>query len=211
MLRLLAVLTLLTAGGLLFLISGAHDDADAHASAKLTSPTQNEKLQRRASVGVPAAMAAQVSTAVTQDNLASAKGPNSTSASVSGERNFLLRPTRLTSAGASTLPQTEPGAQPSSPLAKTLVERAPDIPAVHEPAPALRRLASTGSSAASAPSIPRANGVDLNTASVDELNRLGGGMIGRAIIQGRPYASPDDLVRKRVVSRATFNRIKSHL
>ena len=50
--------------------------------------------------------------------------------------------------------------------------------------------------------------VDLNSASVRDLNKLrGGGMIGRAIVRGRPYKSVDDLVRKRVLTRSTFRRI----
>jgi DNA uptake protein ComE-like DNA-binding protein len=52
---------------------------------------------------------------------------------------------------------------------------------------------------------------DLNTASIDELNRLGGGMIGKAIVRGRPYASPEELLRKRVVSRAKFDRIAARV
>jgi DNA uptake protein ComE-like DNA-binding protein len=52
---------------------------------------------------------------------------------------------------------------------------------------------------------------DLNTASIDELNRLGGGMIGKAIVRGRPYASPEELLLKRVVSRAKFDRIAARV
>ncbi|WP_026175597.1 helix-hairpin-helix domain-containing protein [Methylobacterium sp. 88A] len=54
--------------------------------------------------------------------------------------------------------------------------------------------------------------VDLNTASVAELNGLkGGGMIGRAIAQRRPYASVDQLLSKRVLSRSTYERIKNQV
>lgn len=60
---------------------------------------------------------------------------------------------------------------------------------------------------------PRAMAVvDLNTASVAELNRLkGGGMIGRSIVQKRPYASVDQLLSKRVLNRATYERIKDQV
>lgn len=60
---------------------------------------------------------------------------------------------------------------------------------------------------------PRALSVaDLNTATAAELNRLrGGGMIGRAIIQRRPYASVDQLLSKRVLSRGTYERIKDQV
>jgi DNA uptake protein ComE-like DNA-binding protein len=53
--------------------------------------------------------------------------------------------------------------------------------------------------------------VDLNSASVAALNALGGGMIGRAIVGGRPYASPEDLLAKRVLNRATYERIKDQI
>jgi DNA uptake protein ComE-like DNA-binding protein len=50
--------------------------------------------------------------------------------------------------------------------------------------------------------------VDLNTASLEELNDLGAGRIGRAIIRGRPYASAEDLVTKKVLRRSDFEKIK---
>ena len=54
--------------------------------------------------------------------------------------------------------------------------------------------------------------VDLNTASVADLNRLqGGGTIGRAIVAKRPYASVDQLLSKRVLSRAVYDRIREQV
>jgi len=54
--------------------------------------------------------------------------------------------------------------------------------------------------------------VDLNTASVADLNRLrGGGAIGRAIVAKRPYASVDQLLSKRVLSRSVYERIKDQV
>ncbi|AWN52763.1 helix-hairpin-helix domain-containing protein [Methylobacterium sp. 17Sr1-1] len=58
---------------------------------------------------------------------------------------------------------------------------------------------------------PSSGTVDLNTASVAELNGLGGGMIGKAIIAKRPYASPGELLSKRVLSRATYDKIKGQV
>lgn len=52
--------------------------------------------------------------------------------------------------------------------------------------------------------------VDINTASVEELNRLGG-RFGRAIIAGRPYTSIDELVSRRVLTRSTFAEIKDRI
>lgn len=54
--------------------------------------------------------------------------------------------------------------------------------------------------------------VNLNTATVAELNGLkGGGAIGKAIVQRRPYASVDQLLAKRVLSRATYERIRDQV
>lgn len=54
--------------------------------------------------------------------------------------------------------------------------------------------------------------VDLNTASVADLNRLrGGGPIGRAIVNKRPYTSVDQLLTKRVLSRAVYERVKDQV
>lgn len=69
----------------------------------------------------------------------------------------------------------------------------------------------SGDDAARADGQPTETGlVDINTASVDELNRLGG-RFGRAIVAGRPYSSIDELVTKRVLTRSTFNQIKDQI
>jgi hypothetical protein len=50
--------------------------------------------------------------------------------------------------------------------------------------------------------------VDLNTASVEQLNALGAGMIGKRIIEFRPYLSPDELLTRRVLKRSDYDMIK---
>jgi competence protein ComEA len=64
--------------------------------------------------------------------------------------------------------------------------------------------------AAAKPAVPMPAPLDLNSAKVEELKALPG--IGDAyakkIVDGRPYKRKDELVQKKIIPQATYDKIK---
>ncbi len=66
----------------------------------------------------------------------------------------------------------------------------------------------SNSGGANDPTTTVGRSVDLNIATVEQLNALGAGMIGKRIIEFRPYTSPDEILTRRVLKRADYEAIK---
>jgi competence protein ComEA len=74
-------------------------------------------------------------------------------------------------------------------------------------------LAQTKSAKETAPAAAKADLLDINSATKDQLDALPGigAVYSQEIIDGRPYAKKTDLVRKKIIPQATYNKIKDQI
>jgi len=93
---------------------------------------------------------------------------------------------------------------------------APPPAAAKAPAAAAAPAAATAPAAPAAPAAPRAptaDKLDINTASVEQLEALKGvGPVrAKAIVKGRPYKGKDDLVRRKIVPQSVYDGISEQI
>jgi len=77
-----------------------------------------------------------------------------------------------------------------------------------------KSTAKSGQSAsASSAAAPKGEKLDINSATEDQLKALPGigDAYAKAIIAGRPYRAKNDLVNKKIVPQATYDKIKDQI
>ena len=79
--------------------------------------------------------------------------------------------------------------------------------------PAQQPAANSKASSKAASAAPAGDLLDINTATKEQLDALPGigAVYSQKIIDGRPYAKKTDLVRKKVIPQATYNKIKDQI
>ncbi len=109
------------------------------------------------------------------------------------------------------------GAPTAAPLDKPAPE-APAAPAAATPAPAQPGAAKPQPAAGAkekqeAAKLAPGEKININTASQEDLDKLPevGPVKAKAIIEGRPYKSPEDIMKVKGIKEGIYNKIKDHI
>ena len=99
-----------------------------------------------------------------------------------------------------------------------MAKPAPEAPAAATPAPAQPEAAKPQPAAGAkekqeAPKLAPGERINLNTASLEDLDKLPevGPVKAQAIIEGRPYKSPEDIMKVKGIKEGIYNKIKDHI
>ncbi|MGO9391126.1 ComEA family DNA-binding protein [Rhodoblastus sp.] len=88
------------------------------------------------------------------------------------------------------------------------------VPALAQaPAPATQAPTKTAPAKPAAAHAPAADLLDINSASLEQLQALPGvgDVRAKAIIAGRPYKGKDELWQKKIVPKGVYNKIKNQI
>jgi len=230
MVRVLVVVTIAASGALALSLSvedeGAspdllaaerpHDGTETAAVQAIGQPARNAPVQVATADpltaapmdggGIPSAAAPAPSVEEPVQASAAAPAPAPAPAGPSGDQAAAPSPAPSADAPAPEAQQAAPAAAPPPEEQQAASASAPPPPVDAEMTGAV--------TVAGIPDDPDpANGlVDLNTASFEQLNSLrNAGPIGRAIIRHRPYASVEELVKRKILRRSVYEKIKDQV
>ena len=109
----------------------------------------------------------------------------------------------------------------AAPLAPPMAKPAPETPAAPaaatpapaQPATAKPQPAAGAKEKQEVPKLAPGERININTASLEDLDKLPdvGPVKAQAIIEGRPYKSPEDIMKVKGIKEGIYNKIKDHI